>query len=136
MTKTEKKILWGLLFFVLLISAFFVGAFIGFNNGYAYRIFHAATSDAYITLCTIEAINAHEQVTAQAQLEQELDAHIVKHWDGLVNRPYDFIFLPQNDEAMRIPMGKVAEYRKAHPSKTTDAKVKAAIDSVVNRYHK
>ena len=131
----SNKVLWSLLFLLLVISAFFVGAFIGYSNGYEYRSFYASTTDAYVTLRTIEALSSRKSSVAKDDLEQQLDTQIVEHWVGLVNKPLNY-FSParQDDEVVRNLMSKVAAYRKRYPSKTADPEIKKAIEAVVTLY--
>ena len=130
-----RKVLWSLLLLILLSGAFFTGGYIGFTNGYAYRSFYASTTDAYITLRTIEAINSRKAAAAKEDLEQQLDTQIVEHWVGLVNKPLNY-FSParQDEDVVKNLMSKVAAYRKGHPSKTTDPDIKNAIEAVITLY--
>ena len=131
-----RKVLWSLLLLILLSGAFFTGGYIGFTNGYAYRSFYASTTDAYITLRTIEAINSRKAAAAREDLEQQLDTRIVEHWAGLVNKPLDY-FSPvkQDEEVVKNLMSKVAAYRRRHPSKTADPDTINAIEAVATRYY-
>lgn len=131
-----KKVISSLLFLMLLFVAFVTGGFIGYSNGYAYRSFSTSSTDAFITLRTLEAINSRKAATAKEELEQQLDTQMVVHWAGLVNRPLDY-FSPvrQDEEAVRSLMSKVAAYRKRHPSKTSDPDIRTAIETVVTRYY-
>ena len=130
-----KKVMWSLLFLFMLFAAFFTGGFIGYSNGYAYRSFYASTTDAYITLRTIESINSRKAAAAKEDLEQQLDTQIVEHWVGLVNKPLNYFSPARHDEdVVKNLMGKVAAYRKRHPSKTTDPDIKNAIEAVITLY--
>jgi hypothetical protein len=129
-----KKVIWVLLIAALVFIAFIIGGIVGFNDGYAYHSFIASTSDAYLTLSTIESIDSNETVAAKAKLEQQLDARLIEHWAGLVHKPLSFNLLPQNEEAVKKLMGKVAKYRKAHPQKIENPQVKSAIEAVITRY--
>ena len=131
-----KKVMWSLLFLFMLFAAFFTGGFIGYSNGYAYRSFYASTTDAYITLRTIESINSRKAAAAKEDLEQQLDTQIVEHWVGLVNKPLNY-FSParQDEDVVKNLMSKVAAYRRRHPSKTADPDTINAIEAVATRYY-
>jgi hypothetical protein len=130
-----KKAIWSLVFLLILFAVFFTGGFIGYNNGYAYRSFYASTTDAYITLRTIEAINSRKAAAAKEDLEQQLDTQIVEHWVGLVNKPLNYFSPARHDEdVVKNLMSKVAAYRKRHPSTTTDPDIKNAIEAVITLY--
>lgn len=130
-----KKIFWPLLLLVLLCAAFFAGGYIGYSNGYAYRSFYASTTDAYLTLRTLEAMQSRKPASVREDLEQQLDRQIVEHWAGLIGKPLDY-FSPvkQEDDVVKNLMSKVAAYRKKHPSKSSDPDTIVAIEAVVARY--
>jgi hypothetical protein len=132
----KRKIFMGFVILILLCIAFVSGAFIGFSQGYSYRVFHASVGDAYSTFRALEMINSGDIDAAKKHLEMALDTQIVEHWSGLVYKPLNLSLLPQNETATNQLMSRVAAYRKTQPPITDDAKVKMAIETVVNRYQK
>ncbi|MDP2682611.1 MAG: hypothetical protein Q8P28_07385 [Deltaproteobacteria bacterium] len=132
----SRKIVVGIVLVILLCGAFMAGGFIGFNNGYAFRVFQASVAESYFTMRTLELLNAGDLAEAKKYLESELDSHIIEHWSGLINKPLNFTMLSQNDEAINRLMSKVVAYRTINPRKIDDAKVKETIETVVNRYKK
>ncbi len=131
-----KKVLLSILFVMFVCVAFIVGGFIGFNNGYSYRVFQASVGGSYSTFRAIQMINSGDIKGAKNHLEMELDTEIIEHWSGLENRPFIFNMLVENEAATNQLMPKVAAYRKTRPPITEDAKVKAAIEKVVKKYNK
>jgi len=131
-----KKVLLGILFVTIACGFFIVGGFVGFDNGYSYRVFQASVGDSYSTLRTIQMINSGDIKGAKKHLEMELDTEILEHWSGLSNKPFIFNMLVENEVATKQLMAKVVAYRKTGPPITEDTKVKAAIDSVVIKYNK
>jgi len=131
-----KILLWSLLVLTLVAGAFYAGGSMGYANGYAYHSYYNSTTDAYVTLRTIEMINSRKAAAAKEDLEQRLDTEIVEHWAGLAGKPLDY-FSPMrhDDEAVRKLMSKVAAYRKKYPSKTTNPDVRNAIETVVALYY-
>jgi hypothetical protein len=135
MTKS-KKIIISLICLALLTLTFLAGGFVGFNNGYAFRVYHASIADSYYTMGTLETLKSGDITGAQRQLERLLDSQLMEHWSGLINKPLKFTFLPNDDETTNKLMSRVANYRKNNPRKNDDAKVEEAIQTVVCRYSK
>lgn len=133
MTKL-KKIILSVVFLLLLCVSFIAGGFLGFSEGYAYRVYQGSIGDSFSTYRALEMINAGDITGAKKHLEMELDTEIIEHWSGLHSRPYIFNMLVENEVATNQLMSKVAAYRKTRPPITEDAKVKAAIESVVKKY--
>jgi hypothetical protein len=131
-----KKIIISLICLALLGLTFMIGGFVGFNNGYGFRIYQASIGDSYSTVRALEMINAGEISGAKKHLEAELDTQLIEHWSGLINKPVNFALFPQNEEAVNHLMSEVARYRKSNPRKVDDVKVEDAIQTVVNRYKK
>jgi hypothetical protein len=131
-----KKLLAGIVFLILLCGAFIAGGFVGFINGYSYRVFEASVDNSYFSVKTLEMLDAGDVSGAKTQLETELDSQIVEHWSGVINKPLNFGMRPQNDKATNEIMAKVASYRKTNPHQAQDAKVLEAVESVVSRYKK
>jgi hypothetical protein len=135
MTKS-KKIVISIVCLALLSLAFLVGGFVGFNNGYAFRVYHASVADSYSTMRTLENLKSGDINQAEKQLESQLDSQLMEHWTGLVNKPLKFTFVPVDDQAISQIMSQVATYRRNNPREIDDAKVKEAIEAVVARYKK
>ena len=135
MTKS-KKIIISLICLALLALTFLAGSFVGFNNGYAFRVYHASVADSYFTMGTLETLKSGDITGAQKQLERLLDSQLMEHWSGLINKPLKFTILPDDDETTNKLMSRVANYRKNNPRKIDDAKVEEAIQTVVRRYSK
>jgi hypothetical protein len=135
MTKS-RKILIGIVCLVILTGTFIAGGFIGFTNGYAYRAFQVSIGDSYLTMRKLEMLNSDDISGVKKQLESDLDTELIEHWSGLINTPWSFRLLPQNDTATNKLMAKVVAYRKINPSTMNDPKVKEAIETVITRYEK
>jgi len=73
MTKS-KKIIISIICLALLSLAFLVGGFVGFNNGYAYRVYHASVADSYFTMRTLEMLKSGDINGAEKQLASQLDS--------------------------------------------------------------
>jgi predicted helicase len=84
----------------------------------------------------LEMLNSNDIGGAKKHLEMDLDTKIIEHWNGLVNKPWSFSLLPQNEDATNKLMAKVVAYRKMTPSITNEPQVKEAIETVINRYQK
>ncbi len=132
----SKKIVNIVVVIFLVASAFIAGGFVGFNNGYAFRVYHASIADSYFTMGTLETLKSGDITGAQKQLERLLDTQLMEHWSGLINKPLKFTLLTEDDETTNKLMSRVATYRKNHPRKIDDAKVEEAIQTVVRRYSK
>ena len=135
MTKL-KKVIMGVVFVILLCGAFMAGGFVGFSNGYGFRVFQASVGDSFSTFRALEMINAGDIPGAKKHLEMELDTQIIKHWSGLINKPLNFTMLSPNQEAINNLMGRVVAYRTTRPIQADDVKVKEAIETVISRYKK
>ncbi len=135
MTKS-RRLLVGVLSLILFCGTFIVGGFVGFTNGYAYRAYQASVTDSYLTMSALEMLNSNDIAGAKKHLEMDLDTKIIEHWSGMVNKPWSFSLLPQNEDATNKLMAKVVDYRKTAPSNTSDPKVKEAIETVIKRYEK
>jgi hypothetical protein len=136
---TAKIVVWSLLVLALALVSYFAGTSLGYDRGYAigyaYHGFSNSSTNAYVTLSTIETLRARKTASAKEDLEQRLDTEIVEHWAGIVNLPADaFIPTRQDEESVRKLMGKVAAYRKKRPTRATDPAVRSAIEEVVARY--
>ena len=132
----SKKIVSIVVFIFLVACSFIAGGFVGFSNGYAYRVYHASVADSYFTMGTLESLKSGDITGAQKQLERLLDSQIMEHWSGLINKPLKFTILPEDDETTKQLMSRVATYRKNNPRKIDDTKVEEAIQTVVRRYSK
>ena len=135
-----KRIAASLVFLSLLIGTYYAGRSAGYTKGYdsgfAYHQFSNSSSNAFITLRNIETLNSRKRAVAMEDLEQRLDTEILEHWTGIVSIPPEAVIpMRQDDETVRKIMGKVAAYRKKHPSRTTNPVVRSAIESVVARYY-
>ncbi len=81
-------------------------------------------------------LNSNDTSGAKKQLEMDLDTKIIEHSSGLINKPWSFSLLPQNEDATNKLMAKVVAYRKTTPLITNNAKVKESIETVIKRYEK
>ncbi len=132
----SKKIIISLICLALLALTILAAGFVGFNKGYAFRVYHASIADSYYTVGTLETLKSGDITGAQKQLERLLDSQLMEHWSGLINKPLKFTFLPNDHETTIKLMSRVANYRKNNPRKIDDAKVEEAIQTVVRRYSK
>jgi hypothetical protein len=131
-----KKIVVSIVCFTLLSLAFLIGGFVGFSNGYAFRVYHASIADSYFTMRTLQMLKSGDIDGAEKQLASQLDSQLMEHWSGLINKPLRFTILPVDDQATNQIMFQVATYRRENPRKIDNAKVEEAIQTVVNRYKK
>lgn len=135
-----KMVAASLVVLALLVGAYYAGNSAGYAKGYdsgfAYHQFSNSSSSAFITLRTIETLNSRKRSVMMEDLEQRLDAEIIEHWAGIVSLPPGAVIpMRQDEETIKNIMGKVAVYRKKHPSRSTNPVVTNAVESVVARYY-
>jgi hypothetical protein len=137
-----KKILFAVIFIILLIASNLLGGFIGFEKGYETALYVESLSDIQMSIIMLKELHKDKTERSISVMESKLDQQI--YFVGTYKDANDSIYNYHKydgsavdiTEAEKGFMNRAIKYRREFPSSSTVPEFKKMVDEILKKYEK
>lgn len=137
-----KKILFAVIFIILLIASNLLGGFIGFEKGFESALYIESMGDMQLTIIMLKELHQNKTERTIRVMETNLDNQIF--FIGTFKEANDSIynFYKYNGSAIDLTeaekgfMNRAIKYRREFPSISTVPEFKKQVDEILKKYEK